>query len=394
MPSLRLTATLLACIALPATAQENVMVMRAEALAPGLTVISGFTNGNILVLTGADGTLLVDAQSARRAPLADSVLATLGAPPVRWIVNTHYHGDHVEGNPLWHARGAGIIGQEQLAVQMAKDTLITSWGEWHRTPADPASFPTRTFRDTLSITFDGQPIRLVHIPSAHTDGDAIVWLPDANLMHIGDLFEHDAPPFIDWWAGGRIEGMLAGVDWGLAQSDGVTRIVPGHGPVGTRAQLLEYRQMLLGVSAAVASRHSPGAHPRADPGGTARGALAADPGEPASCGSVRGPALPWADGVRIRRRRATPRPEHARGPPPLAARLLDHGTERADHRGAMVGASRRDALWPRSHAPGQRGGGFRSGAHFREQVTRWSTPRTPRARRRPASWRRQPPTAV
>jgi hypothetical protein len=136
---------------------------------------------------------------------------------------------------------------------MAKDTVITSWGDWHRTPADPASFPTRTFRDTLTLEFDGQPIRLVHIPAAHTDGDAIVWLPDANLMHIGDLFEHDAPPFIDWWAGGRIEGMLAGVDWGLAHSDSATRIVPGHGPVGTRRQLLAYRQMLFGVSAAVAS---------------------------------------------------------------------------------------------------------------------------------------------
>ena len=253
MPPIRLTAALLAGITLPALAQENVLVMRAEALAPGLTVISGFTNGNILVLAGGDGTLLVDAQSARRAPLADSVLAALAAPPVRWIINTHYHGDHVEGDPLWRARGAGIIGQEELPVQMAKDTLIRSWGEWHRTPADPASFPTRTFRDTLTLQFDGQTIRLLHIPNAHTDGDAIVWLPDANLMHIGDLFEHDAPPFIDWWAGGRIEGMLAGVDWGLAHSDSATRIVPGHGPVGTRAQLLAYRQMLLGVSAAVAS---------------------------------------------------------------------------------------------------------------------------------------------
>jgi len=252
MPSIRLTAVLLAALVRPALAQDTAMAMRAQRLGPGLVVISGFTNGNILALTGADGTLLVDAQSARRAPLADSILALLGAPPVRWIINTHYHGDHVEGDPLWRGRGAGIIGQEQLPVQMAKDTVITSWGEWHRTPADPASFPTRTFRDTLSLQFDGQPIRLVHIPAAHTDGDAIVWLPDANLIHIGDLFEHGAPPFIDWWAGGRVEGMLAGVDWGLAHSDGTTRIVPGHGAVGSRADLLAYREMLLGLTARVA----------------------------------------------------------------------------------------------------------------------------------------------
>jgi len=252
MPPIRLSFALLAGLALPARAQDTAMTMRAERLGPGLVVMSGFTNGNILALSGPDGTLLVDAQSARRAPLADSVLAAMGAPPVRWIINTHYHGDHVDGDPLWRARGAGIIGQERLPVQMAKDTVITNWGEWHRTPADPAAFPTRTFRDTLSLEFDGQSIRLVHIPAAHTDGDAIVWLPDANLMHIGDLFEHGAPPFIDWWAGGRVEGMLAGVDWGLVHSDGATRIVPGHGAVGSRAELLAYREMLFGLAARVA----------------------------------------------------------------------------------------------------------------------------------------------
>lgn len=243
----------LALLATPVRAQQEVMVMRAERLGPDLAVISGFANGNILVLTGPDGTLLVDAQSARRVGLADSVLTSLGAPPVRWVINTHYHGDHTEGNALFRSRGAEIIGQEQLPVQMAKDTTITAWGDWHRTPAELAAMPTRTFRDTLSLQVNGQRVLVTHIPAAHTDGDAIVWLPDANVIHIGDLFEHLAPPFMDWWAGGRLEGMLAGVDWALAHSDSATRIVPGHGPVGTRAELLAYREMLLGVSSGVAA---------------------------------------------------------------------------------------------------------------------------------------------
>ena len=247
-----------ACLAAPAGAQQDVMVMRAEQIRPNLTVISGFANGNILVLTGPDGTLLVDAQSGKRVALADSVLTVLGAPPVRWVLNTHYHADHTEGNALFRGRGADVLGQEALPVQMTKDTVIPSWGDWHRTPAEPAALPTRTFGDSLTLLVNGERMLVTHIPAAHTDGDAVVWLPDANVIHIGDLFEHLAPPFIDWWAGGRLAGMLAGVDWGLAHSDSVTLIVPGHGPVGTRADLLRYREMLLGVSIAVAEQVAAG----------------------------------------------------------------------------------------------------------------------------------------
>jgi len=251
--------TLLAFLANPAWAQQDVMVMRAERVGPDLAVISGFANGNILALTGLEGTLLVDAQSARRVGLADSVLQSLGAPPVRWVINTHYHGDHTEGNAFFQARGAEIIGQEQLQIQMRKDTTIASWGDWHRTAAEPTSIPTRTFRDSLTLQVNGQRIVVTHIPAAHTDGDGIVWLPDANVIHIGDLFEQLAPPFMDWWVGGRLEGMLAGVDWGLAHSDSATRILPGHGPVGTRADLLQYREMLLGVSRGIAAELTAGA---------------------------------------------------------------------------------------------------------------------------------------
>ncbi|HEX5004197.1 MAG TPA: DUF6265 family protein [Gemmatimonadales bacterium] len=259
MPRYATVSVLFACLATSAAAQQDVLVMRAESIGPDLTVLSGFANGNILVLTGTDGTLLVDAQSARRVGLADSVLGALGAPPVRWVVNTHYHGDHTEGNATFRSRGAEIIGQARQPVQMRKDTTITSWGDWHRTPADPAAMATRTFGDTLTLGINGQRVVLTHVPAAHTDGDVIVWLPDANVIHIGDLFEHQAPPFVDWWAGGSLAGMLAGVDWALARSDSATRIVPGHGPVGTRGDLLAYRQMLLGVSTGVAAQLAAGA---------------------------------------------------------------------------------------------------------------------------------------
>ncbi len=252
-------ATLVAWASPLLAAQQAPLAMQTESLGPGLTVISGYTNGNILVLRGADGTLLVDAQSARRVAQADSVLAALGAPPVRWVLNTHYHGDHTEGNAYFRARGAEVIGQANLPDQMRKDTVIAAWRDWHRTPADPGAIPTETFETELTLRANGQRVVAVHVPSAHTDGDAIVWLPDANVIHTGDLFEHGAPPFIDWWAGGTIGGMLAGVDWILAHSDSATRLVPGHGPVGTRDQLLAYRSMLLGVASGVWTLQSAGA---------------------------------------------------------------------------------------------------------------------------------------
>lgn len=241
-----------------AAAQEP-LVMRAESLGPNLAVVSGFTNGNILVLTGPDGTLLVDAQSARRVALADSVLTALGAPPVRWVINTHYHGDHTEGNAYFRARGAEIIGQANLPAQMTKDTTITAWHDWHRTPAAPEALPTETFETELTLRVNGQRVVVRHAPAAHTDGDAIIWLPDANVIHTGDLFEHGAPPFVDWWAGGTMDGMLAGVDWILAHSDSATRLVPGHGPIGSRDQLVRYRMMLLGVASGVWGPQSTGA---------------------------------------------------------------------------------------------------------------------------------------
>ena len=227
---------------------QQALVMRSEAIAPGFVVVSGFTNGNILARLGPEGTVLVDAQSAKRVAQADSVLRGLNAPPVRLVLLTHYHSDHVGGNPYWKSRGARIVGHANLAAQMRKDTLIAGWENWHRTPEPVEALPDETFTDGLTLRAGGEEIRLVHIPAAHTDGDAIVWFPAANILHTGDLLEREAPPFIDWWTGGRLEGMLAGVDWVLEHSDSATRIVPGHGTVARRADVVAYRQMLLGAA--------------------------------------------------------------------------------------------------------------------------------------------------
>jgi glyoxylase-like metal-dependent hydrolase (beta-lactamase superfamily II) len=238
-------AGLLAAYATPLSAQ-GALAIRSETIAPGYVVISGYTNGNILAVLGVDGVLLVDAQSARRVPQADSALRTFTDQPVRWVINTHYHADHIQGNTYWRARGAEILAHERVVEEARKDTTIVETG-WHRAPADPDGLPTRTFGDSLVLRLPLGNVIARHAPAAHTSGDAIVWFPAADIVHMGDILELGAPPFVDRWAGGTIDGMIRAADAVLARASDRTRIVPGHGPVTDRAGLAAYRDMLATI---------------------------------------------------------------------------------------------------------------------------------------------------
>ena len=231
----------------PALAAQSVMQITTTPLRPGIWVLSGFANGNILVHDDGTDVLLVDAQSDRRVGLADSSLRALTTRPVKTVVTTHYHDDHIGGNPHWKAQGARLIAQCNVAVQARKDTTITEWREWHRTPAAADALPTECFTDSLTIRRTGDQVVLYHVPRAHTDGDLITWLPRANVLHMGDVLELGAPPFIDYWTGGTWAGMLAAVDAGLAIANEQTIIVPGHGPTTNRAGMVAYRAMLQAV---------------------------------------------------------------------------------------------------------------------------------------------------
>lgn len=220
------------------------MTMRIAQVVPNLYVISGFANGNIVALVGSKGVLLVDGQSGRRVDLADSALRTVTKLPVQLVVNTHYHADHIEGNAHWRAQGARIVAQRLLVGEAKKDTVISEWEDWHRVAADPAALPDTVFDDSLALPFEGRVVAL-HADSAHTSGDAVIWFRDANVIHTGDIVELGAPPFLDWWGGGTLDGMIRGVDLVLAHADDKTRIVPGHGWVTNRAEVATYRKMLV-----------------------------------------------------------------------------------------------------------------------------------------------------
>jgi glyoxylase-like metal-dependent hydrolase (beta-lactamase superfamily II) len=228
----------------PGLAAQDPLVMRIMPVAPGAYVISGFTNGNLLAVVGKQGVVLVDGQSDKRVALADSALRTVTPLPVKLVISTHYHPDHIAGNPYWRARGATIVGHSALSEEARKDTTITEL-EWHRTPAVPEALPDRTFDDTLTLDQDGEPVLLIHPGPSHTRSDAIVRFPARNIVHTGDILEREAPPFIDWWAGGSLDGMLRGVDKVLALTDDRTIVVPGHGTSTDRTGLLAYRDMLV-----------------------------------------------------------------------------------------------------------------------------------------------------
>lgn len=245
---------LLALLALPLHAQQAITH---QELRPGVHLFAGYANGNVLAVEHEGSLLLVDAQSAKRVEELDAALRAVTDLPVRWVVNTHYHEDHTGGNAHWRSLGAVTVAHEAVPVQARKDTVIAAWNDWHRTPLPAAAMPMETVGDSLVLP----PAILVHPSAAHTDGDLFVYFPASNVLHLGDVLERGAPPFVDWWAGGTLEGMIAAVDRALAMTDARTIHVPGHGTPTDREGLQRYRQMLVEVRDAVAAAIAAGEDP-------------------------------------------------------------------------------------------------------------------------------------
>ena len=200
--------------------------------------------GNITVAVAADGIIMVDGQFA---PLHDKIKAAIEAiskQPVRYLINTHYHGDHTGGNELFAREGATIVSQINVRNRLAAGTSNGLTGA--RTPPAPqAALPSDTYTNFSKVRLKGRVADLKHIPNAHTDGDTYVWFKTANVLSTGDTFTNDRYPNIDFANGGNIKGMIAATDAYLKLSNGKTRIVPGHGPLADKAALLEYRTMLI-----------------------------------------------------------------------------------------------------------------------------------------------------
>jgi glyoxylase-like metal-dependent hydrolase (beta-lactamase superfamily II) len=245
---------LAALLAAPAFAQQDLskVEVKVERIAPGVAVLLG-AGGNIGLSYGADGNIVVDDQYAPMSEKILAAIATVDPDPVRFVVNTHWHGDHTGGNEAMGKRGAVIVAHSNVRERMSSEQFIAALDD--RVPASPpAALPVVTFEDGVALHLNGDTLHVVHVANAHTDGDSLVHWQKANVLHMGDTFFHKfSLPFIDLSSGGSIDGLIAAVDKGLAASNATTRIIPGHGPVASRAELAAYKAMLVDVRAKVAA---------------------------------------------------------------------------------------------------------------------------------------------
>ncbi|MGE5716360.1 MAG: MBL fold metallo-hydrolase [Acidobacteriota bacterium] len=249
---LALAAVLAAFAALAALAQHDFskVEIKTEKLAEGVWMLTG-AGGNIGVSAGADGVFLVDDQYAPLTAKIKAALATISDKPVRFVLNTHWHGDHVGGNENLGKAGVVVVAHDNVRKRMSSEQFIKVFNS--KVPPSPAAaLPLVTFADSISFHVNGDDVEAFHVPPAHTDGDSFVYFRKANVLHMGDTFFNGLYPFIDLSAGGSIAGMIGACDRGLSTGDASTKVIPGHGPAGSKADLKAFRDMLVASRDAVA----------------------------------------------------------------------------------------------------------------------------------------------
>ncbi|MFY9684797.1 MAG: MBL fold metallo-hydrolase [Pseudolabrys sp.] len=205
-------------------------------------MLEGF-GGNMTIAAGDDGVIVVDGQYAQLHDKLKAAIAAVTQQPVRFLVNTHYHRDHVGGNAPFSKDGAVVVAQENVRKRLAEGTAMAV-PEVKYAPAPEEALPAITHKDGMTLQVKGRAAQLKHPLNAHTDGDTFVYFADANVLSTGDTVTIGRYPNIDFANGGSLKGMIAASDAYLALSNDTTKIVPGHGPLATKAHLAEYRAML------------------------------------------------------------------------------------------------------------------------------------------------------
>lgn len=216
--------------------------------------------GNIGVSAGDDGVFIIDDQFA---PLTEKIVAAIRqitSEPVRFVLNTHWHGDHTGGNENLGEAGALIVAHDNVRERMSVDQVLERIGRPVATePASPdGALPVVTFAGDVSFHINDDLLHAFHVEAAHTDGDAIVHFERANVVHMGDTFFRDRFPFIDTATGGSIDGMIAAAGAALALMDAETQVIPGHGPLSSRDDLTAYRDALRTMRNAIAALKAEG----------------------------------------------------------------------------------------------------------------------------------------
>lgn len=238
----------LAAISGPAVAQNDAIRIQSTEVVPGLYVLEGadgqFAGGNMGLLVGDDGVVLIDDGLEPVGPALLDAIANLTGDPVDYLINTHVHGDHVGSNAAMHQAGATIVAHDNIRSRMASDS---------ENPVPVTALPEITFNDSVTLHLNGMRLHVMHVASAHTDGDGIILFPDINVIHTGDVMFNGLFPFIDMDAGGSVEGYLAAQDRVIGLADDETIIIPGHGPLANKTDLQRTRNMIADCYARVRS---------------------------------------------------------------------------------------------------------------------------------------------
>ncbi|TPQ39253.1 MBL fold metallo-hydrolase [Cupriavidus pinatubonensis] len=221
-----------------------------QPLRDNITVLMG-SGGNITVLSGKEGKFLVDAGISKSKEKLRAALEKISPAPLKYVVNTHWHWDHTDGNADMHAAGATIVAQENTFRHLTETTHVNAWN-WTFKPVPDDARPTLLVKDRKIFEFAGGRVEVENFGHGHTDGDLWVYFAKADVLVLGDTFWNGFYPYIDNEDGGSIDGAIQWADKAVARTTAHTIVVPGHGAVGTRAQLIEFRDMLVTVRSSVA----------------------------------------------------------------------------------------------------------------------------------------------
>jgi len=228
-----------------------------QKLRGNISLIEG-SGGNIAVFTGHQGKLLVDAGINVSEAKIKTALQKISSAPIKLLINSHWHFDHASGNEWLHKAGATIIAQENTKTNLSKTIRVEDWN-YTFPPAPKGALPTVTFKEDHIVKFNGENIQLKKYSNAHTDSDISIYFPHADVLHVADTWWNGHYPFIDYNTGGNINGMIKAAIENVKRVTDHTIIIPGHGPVGNKAQLTGYRDMLLDVSGRIAAQKKAGA---------------------------------------------------------------------------------------------------------------------------------------
>ena len=224
-------------------AQMGTVPIHSQPLAENLTLLSG-PGGNVVVLNGPDGKIVVDTFLLPAWPKLKENLDGLGNAPLKTVIDTHWHVDHTDNNANLHAAGATVLAHDNTKTRMAEPHDSALMGLHF--PASPAdALPQQTFSSSKELHANGEIVMLQYFQPAHTDTDIYIHFQKANVIHMGDTFFNGFYPVIDASTGGKIDGMIVAADKVLPLADNNTKIVPGHGPLGNKADLTKYRDMLV-----------------------------------------------------------------------------------------------------------------------------------------------------